>query len=323
MEKIKRRYFPGTQAHNTEQCYIMKCLAPVLCVLASCCVRVAHGDLAFYVMGDVPYASWEEDVLDDQMVDMDGSAAKFTVHLGDMQRGTETGCPLSRFQNVRDILERGPLPTFVLAGDNDYLECPNRKAAWQNYLDTFVGFEDQWSHNIDVYRRTSGSSNAPGGEEMFAFYEEGILFVSLAVMRGGGNFNTRVSASKDWLENNLEEYKDDEYFRGVIMFSHAEEDNQLDSFFDDIGDIFENAGVDVPAAYLCGDAHHFRVRKNSYYFTYIQVDQGACADPLLIEVAPLVDGVTELFDTGSSRVFGDGLFRYDRQGGSYGFGKCD
>lgn len=54
-------------------------------------------------------------------------------------------------------------------------------------------------------------------------------------------------------------------------------------------------------------------------FTDIQVDQGGKADPLLVEVAPLQKGVMKPFkkESDMQHVFGDGLFRIDRQKGRY------
>lgn len=134
--------------------------------------------------GDVPYNNDEKDNLEDQIDDLDGNDALFTVHLGDFNAPDDTGCSSSHFQNVANILADGPVTTFVLVGDNDYLECSNENEAWSRYKDTFDGFEDKWNHSLAVDRKSGGSSSGPGGSELFAFYEDGILFVSTILMNG-------------------------------------------------------------------------------------------------------------------------------------------
>ena len=245
---------------------------------------------------------------------MSGGDALFTVHLGDFNTPDDTGCSTSHFESVADILAEGPVATFVLAGDNDYLDCPNEDDAWSRYKDTFVGFEDEWSHSIGVDRKSGGSSSGPGGRELFAFYKEGILFVSTVLMNGSG-WSGRASASKSWIQDKLGDYKDESDFRGVVIFSHAEDSSNLEDFFDDIEDIFDAEEVDVPVLYLCGDRHRY-IRQYGYNgwdrLDYVSVDKGGCANPILVEVADEGDS----FGSGSN-VFGDGLYKIDRRGGRY------
>ena len=303
---------------------------------------------AFYVMGDVPYAPWEEDELKDQIDYMKNylhPGASFTVHLGDMQRGSETGCPLSQLEKVYNILWNGPLPTFVLAGDNDVLECNDEEDAWENYFDTFVDFEQEWrgslpsgAREFDVYRWDQEREVEGYGDivrrDMFAFFEDGILFTSMALLnvkRGKPDdaFYERLAVSYSWVEKNLQKYKN-EGLRGVVLFSHAEESDDLEGFFGyDLQDLFYYEDVYVPVLYICGDAHKWNIHSGMFdwdEFTYIQVDNGACADPLIIEVAPLINGGTQPFDSSDSSssqyLAGDGLFRIDRQYGRYEYKEC-
>ena len=77
----------------------------------------------FYVFGDVPYATWEERMLQDQMDDLTKHRLNhtlFSVHVGDLQRTLVSHCNEEYYHMVRQILRRGPLPTFVVAGDNDW-----------------------------------------------------------------------------------------------------------------------------------------------------------------------------------------------------------
>ena len=134
--------------------------------------------------------------------------------------------------------------------------------------------------------------------------------------------------SLSWAQRRLREYGDADDFRGVVFFSHAEDSKDLEDFFeDDLRDLFYDENIDVPVLYLCGDSHSWDIEEGKYRwseFTYVSVDRGACADPLLIEVAPVIDGETQYFEDEGSRqyIVGDGLFRIDRQSGRYNSKDC-
>ena len=308
----------------------MKYLAPIVIAflpLANAAERQLQEEVAFsfYAMGDVPYAPWEERELARQIADLKSDTdpnALFTVHLGDIQKPSKTMCSVDHFDKIKNILADGPLPTFVLAGDNDYLECPNTQDAWDTYLDTFVQFENEWSGSTLNVDRRNRDRSVPGGREMFAFLEEGILFVSLALLnmknrRPDDLFRARLAVSTSWLKTNLKKYKGDG-IRGVVLLSHAEKSANLKPYlFNELKATFKEAGVDVPILYICGDAHRFNINRGLYWpqFNYVQVDRGACADPLLIEVS----GAQPLTETDfrSQYLIGGGLFRIDRQSGRY------
>jgi len=298
---------------------------------------------AFYVMGDVPYSPWDKEVLEYQIDTMNyyiHPGASFTVHVGDYNKPDDTKCSREHFEKVYDILWNGPLPTFVLAGDNDFLDCPDKEEAWDRYLETFVDFEREWDGNLpegareldvkrwnyDVELDGYGSVARP---EMFAFYEDGILFISLAILNKGDEddeFDERVDVSTSWVKRSVSEFKDDG-LRGIVLFSHAEDSDDLEDFFeDDLKSVMDYYDIDVPVVYICGDNHEWDLDKKYWKgFIYVQLDQGGCGDPLLIEVAPVVDGETQWFESAASSqyIIGDGLFRIDRQDGRYDSKDCD
>ena len=91
--------------------------------------------------------------------------------------------------------------------------------------------------------------------------------------------------------------------------------------------MFDDENANVPVLYLCGDSHYWDIEEGKYSwseFTYVSVDRGACADPLLIEVAPVIEGETHLLKVRAVRqyIVGDGLFRIDRQSGRYTSKEC-
>ena len=148
--------------------------------------------ISFYVMGDVPYTNREADVLQSQINDMNEwihPGSHFMVHLGDFNRPDDTGCKESHFNDVSDILWNAPLPTFVLAGDNDFLECPDKEDAWENFLNTFLYYEEEWNEYRKLnnvlrwdYNADLGGYGQVSRPDMFSFYQDGIVFMSLALL---------------------------------------------------------------------------------------------------------------------------------------------
>ena len=77
----------------------------------------------FYLFGDIPYAEWEERILQDQMNTLTKHRLNhtlFSVHVGDLQKTARSLCQDEYYLKIRNILRTGPLPTYVLLGDNDW-----------------------------------------------------------------------------------------------------------------------------------------------------------------------------------------------------------
>jgi hypothetical protein len=294
-------------------------------------------------MGDVPYAAWEEIMLSSQMSDMQANlapGAAFTVHVGDMQKGFRTGCALTHFFQVANILLQGPLPTFVQVGDNDYLDCPDPPAAISNYRNTFVGFEGNWTHTLGVERWTTPElvpvendiTRMVANPDMFAFVEDGILMMSFNILNMNLEeneppddlFYERLADSTFWVTKQLQEHKSE--IRGVVMFGHAMVSPDIRPFFENLQTVFVNEGVYHPVLYIHGDGHDFNINTDLGInlgwpqFTRIEVDQGAFADPLLLTVARNNGGLAETLvpdSSGNQFLVGNGLFMVDRQAGRY------
>jgi len=283
-------------------------------------------------------------MLGTQMGEMTANLAPgaiFTAHVGDMQRGQRTNCALDYFYLVANILSLGPLPTFVNTGDNDYLDCPDKEEALANYRSTFVGFEGNWTHSLDVERWTipeavptdNTTTRTVANPEMYAFVEDGILFVSFTILNMNLNvgeepddlFYERLADSTAWVTKQLNSEKA-QGIRGVVMFGHAMVSPDIRPFFENLRTVFLDAGVYSPVLYIHGDGHDFNI--NTLFgeklgwpqLTRVEVDQGAYADPLLITVAPNVGGLlTPLTadDSGLQFALSNGLFLLDRQKGRY------
>lgn len=299
--------------------------------------------LQFYVMGDVPYAAWEEIMLSTQMGNMMANlapGATFTVHVGDMQKSNRTNCSLEHFYQVANILLQGPLPTFVLTGDNDYLDCPDPPTAFSNYKQTFVGIEGNWTNSLGAERWTTPElvpvetnvTRMVANPEMFSFVEDRILFLAFNILNmdleqgeaPDDLFYQRLADSTHWVTTQLQKHKSE--IRGVVMFSHALVSPDIRPFFENLQTVFAAEAVYSPVLYIHGDGHDFNI--NTEFgpnigwpsLTRIGVDQGAYADPLLITVARENGGLVEPLtpdSSGNQFLLGNGLFLVDRQAGRY------
>ena len=109
------------------------------------------------------------------------------------------------------------------------------------------------------------------------------------------------------------------------MFGHGLLSQGVEEVFVEIKQVFLKNQVFVPVLYMHGDGHEYVVNEDfAYYyewdyFTAIQVDAGAEADPLLVEVAMVKNGIMEplVAENDMQAVIGNGLFRIDRQNGRY------
>lgn len=287
-------------------------------------------------MGDVPYTNFEEHILKNQLAQMTNKlhpGAAFLVHVGDMQEPWRTGCASESYTSVRNMLSLAPVPTFILAGDNDSLDCPDPETAWGHYQANFINFELEW-----LGKRQEGGAHFLAVEkverwdahpEMFSFIEDRILFLSVNLLHGSGGdtsgYYAGFSNSKAWVTQQVREKFHQSAIRGVVMFGHGLLSHGVEEVFVEIKEVFLKNQVFVPVLYLHGDGHEYVVNEDfAYYyewdyFTAIQVDAGAEADPLLVEVAMVKNGIMEplVAENDMQTVIGNGLFRIDRQNGRY------
>lgn len=312
--------------------------------------------LSMYAMGDVPYNDEERQILVSQLQEMKQNLspnASFLVHVGDWQKPYRTNCSPTHFASIANLFrEESPLPSYVLAGDNDYLDCKDPNVAWEQYLENFVGLEQDFKDSIPAgvphpdAKRWEDRRWIEGGydakrKEMFSFVQSDVLFLSVTLLNMGMKvendptkgrakpdnlFYERLAVSKAWLKKNLEDYSDRK-LRGIVMFGHAMISDDLKPFFgDEVRKVVFDQGLgDAPFMYVCGDGHEFAIGKGLpgwSQFTRVMVDNGAAADPLRIDIAPVIDGRTYALNvdgnSGSEQfILGHGLFRIDRQKGRY------
>jgi hypothetical protein len=293
---------------------------------------------SFFLMGDTPYRDWQVTRLEQQMKEMkefvnqhqQSHNVSFTVHVGDIQKIDLTQCDESAYKLASDILKSGPVPTFVLPGDNDYYKCPNRTASFELFMKYFESFERHW-HKADWERLNVVRS--PDHRELFVFVVEGVLFIAVHLINAPRDeepielWNQRMTMNIEWVSTNVEKFMKSHEIRGVILLGHALRSPRTRPFFLSVADHFVNTTHrrNIPVLYLHGDGHDWDVDKklsHQLHWTHyrdIQVDQGGLADPVIVQIAPQIDGRTVGLKESHKmqHTFGRGLFLLDQQRGLY------
>lgn len=171
--------------------------------------------------------------------------------------------------------------------------------------------------------------------ELFAFAHESILFISVHLINGNPGdepaeeWDYRMETNIQWVRENVETYCSRSNIRGVILLGHSLRSPRTRPLFEGIVDTFRTvkSRAKLPVLYLHGDGHDWDMdNKLSQQlgwlnFWDVQVDQGALADPILVEIASFdVHGkmVPLKVENDKQVVFGRGLIRIDRQRGKYG-----
>jgi len=256
----------------------------------------------------------------------------FTVHVGDLQAASRSNCSETAFSNVFTLLVDGPLPTFVLAGDNDWYDCDAPDAAWALFRRYFIGYEDLWQTRLrPSIPRLRNVTRWSRHEEMFVFDHNEVLFLGVNLVNWNSDHpvsveehNVLMEANIEWATMNIDHFfATSPRVRGVVIFGHALRRSRLRGFFDNLERLFvdDPDRVNVPVLYFHGDGHKWEVENITGWdsFVDIQVEQGGHAEPCIVEIAPVIDGVTSplVAERDLQHVFGNGLFRVDRQSGSY------
>jgi len=292
---------------------------------------------SFYVMGDTPYRDWQETRLQLQISEMKKYVKKnpdrnlsFTVHVGDTQKVSRTNCIEPGYINTASLLRKGPLPTLVVPGDNDWYCCPNRTESFRYFQENFGTLETRW-HKKDY--EPLGIVRSVDNPELFVFYKEGILIIGLHLINAPVEdedirlWDARMKVNKEWVARNIESYFQKREIRGVILLGHSLRSPRTRPFFLAVSKYFLNIThrENIPVLYQHGDGHKWDVdTKLSHqihwkHFRDIQVDQGGLADPIIVDIAAQKGGKMKGLKPRNDLevVFGSGLFRIDRQRGQY------
>jgi hypothetical protein len=288
----------------------------------------------------------------DQLTEMTKSRrlnTHFTVHVGDFQKPARTNCDTKVYEKMANYMSTGSLPTFVLPGDNDWFDCPKPFQSLDDYREHVTYLEERWYNSSTVALPEDvvemDVTHNPDYPELFSFYHQGILFLSVHLIdtkpeaQDNGDetsdlwveWNDRMAANIAWFYKALSDYGpdgskgDEKDFKAIVLFGHGQISADTREYFEEIRPAFfsfNSALKNLPIMYMHGDGHDWdmddRIRNQLDWdaFIDIQVDQGALADPLIVEIATNPD-VPLVQEHALQYVFAEGLFRIDRQNGRY------
>lgn len=210
-------------------------------------------------------------------------------------------------------------------------DCTDRKASFSFFQKHMSGMEKRWTDKqLPIVRSTKNP-------ELFTFVQENILFVSIHLINGRPKdesaelWDGRMKHNVKWVEKQI-----DAYFaaatlehpaRGIILLGHSLRSPRTRPFFEALAKNFVNdkARLKIPVIYLHGDGHKWDLdRKFAHQLEWenfydLQIDQGAFADPCIVEIAKQEKGKLKPLrqEHANQLLFFKGLIRIDRQRGRY------
>jgi hypothetical protein len=217
----------------------------------------------WYGIGDIPYSPDQAEILSEQMRTLP-SDAEFLIHVGDLRlSGTNLPCRLSEYQDAANRLALSHAPVFVVLGDNDWTDCPDRDQGLRMWKQTFVGFESKhWNHTFVIERQTNRTEN-------FAFVHKGTLFMGLNLIGGlrhnKNEWEERLTEQADWTIELIQRYKSTTVRAGtngpvgrIVIFGHANPHYLHNSYFNPLENfIAQQLNNEIPIMYLNGDKHEW------------------------------------------------------------------
>lgn len=248
--------------------------------------------LTFAVMGDVPYAEGEYELLKKQLTELP-DRAEFVVHVGDIKPGAPP-CTEGIYIRVASVLRESKPPVFIIPGDNEWNDCilPNPKTAWGYWYKHFLRFDSRWNHKLPVKRQLSRLEN-------FAMVQKGVLIVGVNLVGGRvhdkNEWEVRQGQDVKWLEEQFAAAGSD--VASAVVLGHAFPGSKDRKRFEK-GFLAVAKKFDRPITYIHGDGHrwiHDRPWKEHMNVERIQVDQGGIAPPLLV-TPPQSSGKKFVFD---------------------------
>jgi hypothetical protein len=255
----------------------------------------------------------------------------FGVHLGNTQKVSNSLCLEKSYEETSSLIAKGPRPTLVVPGNNDWFDCPFRDKSFDFFLKYYgPTYLSKWhAEHYDPL----GISRSVKNQELFVFYVEGILFIGVHLMHvraeeeSHTSWDKRMKQNMDWVascvETNFPKYP----MRGVIILGHAPRTERTNPFFVSLSNYFLNitSRESLPVMYVHGHGLTWEVdqkfSKTAGWesFVDVQIHQSGLADPVLIDVAPQVKGKLQKLDEENDMhtSLGGGLFRIDRRQGIY------
>lgn len=176
-----------------------------------------EADLAFGVLGDVPYSAAEAEKLDRLIGRINAHDLDFVVHVGDVgSSNASQACGDAWLGARKRQLEKLRAPIVLLPGDNEWADCARRGmdpaarlAAWRRLFCRDLP-------GLALERQ-------PGHCENARWQAAGAAFIALNVPGGGDPDldDARMAATLEWLDEGLARAES----RGaapIVVFMHAD-----------------------------------------------------------------------------------------------------
>jgi len=246
------------------------------------------GTVTFYVTADVPYDADEEADLVHDLAKI-APTTSFAVHVGNIQDAAVNLCDPNHYRHVAELMEEhSPKTVFIVPGQEDWANCPDPYAAWQNWYDQFQFFNNRWDNTdnkgeFDVFHQKNQLEN-------WAFLHREVLF--LGVHSVGGTIvnqtatNARAERNYDWVAGMTETHRSK--IRSVVVFGNAKPGFEGSiMFFAQLEDFMRT--FDLPLMYVhaasgVGGIEHHKAFLDTPLFTALQVETGVNSPPLRVNV---------------------------------------
>lgn len=253
----------------------------------------------FYAHGDVPYTRIQARKLKRQMLAVPDDA-EFIIHLGDVRMaGPHRRCSPAEYESVAAILRLSPVPVFMLLGDNDVVDCPNREEGRQFWRNEFLRFDRRyWNHSLSVQRPLAYPEN-------FAFEHKDVLFIGVNIVGEHPNNATtteeiarRLTEQVDWVMQVMRTYQRKCIYKNqivgrIVIFYHANPGPPTRPFFKPLRHFIGNdLNHTTPVLFLNGDAHKWMYQPRFYNeSSLLRVTVTGLADEPLLKVRITSDGL--------------------------------
>lgn len=271
--------------------------------------RMKHDDVIFFVMGDVPYTPEEEINLVADVARVNSSNATFMVHVGDTQ--SKGSCKMRDFRYTSSIIFGSSIPTLVVPGDNDVIDCPKEvppRVALKRFRKIFINDTSIMNSELSgsFQRQTERLEN-------FAFWKNEVLFIGLNMLgEKDPEWEKRYHQNLNWFQSHFKTYESEA--RAVVIFAHCIAASPV---YRNIKVILRKTGI--PVLYIHGNGHVFKLLSSRDKFVRIQVDQGSIASPLQITISGRPENLTlpryeHSIEESNNRVYSffSGLVKIDR-----------
>lgn len=242
----------------------------------------SYPPFSFYVMGDTPYNNHDANILVHQIAQINkDTSTSFVVHVGDLMNTTETYCRPLYYKRASNIIFNSSVPTVVLPGDNDFLDCPDQNVGMKRFHRHFVDKSDM---NMGIGDRLEGFQRQKSRRENFVFLKHNVLCIGLNMntAKHDIHWKSRERQTMHWFRSNYNTYKHDA--RAIILFAHS---ISARSIYNMVKYYVQDS--EIPLLFLQGNGHIFKLvrpkqKELQHTFVRITVDQGGIAPPIKVTV---------------------------------------